>query len=288
MQIVMLNGGLGNQVFQYIFFRWLEVRSRERCIIDDSAFFGHDVMHGGYEMERVFSVCPQRLSERFPADVWDMMIRKMNQGIPVCQQLLDAGMDLEMIYEPRSGEVKFSGQRTDFRADIMPISGLKDHYYFGYWIGTCWLREIGGIIESELRFPPLPAGYNEKIGQMICTSHNPVAIHIRRGDMVQLAGMTSEPEYYRQRISWLERKGIDHYFLFSDDLDWCRAHAEVLGLSSISDRLTVVEGNQGQFAYVDMQLMSLCHHRLSDRSSFSLLAGILCRWPDKVEINHWQ
>ena len=35
MQIVMLNGGLGNQIFQYIFFRWLEVRSGEQCVIDD-------------------------------------------------------------------------------------------------------------------------------------------------------------------------------------------------------------------------------------------------------------
>lgn len=287
MQIVMLNGGLGNQVFQYIFFRWLEVRSRERCIIDDSAFFGHDVMHSGYELERVFSVCPQRLSERFPADVWDMMIRKMNQGIPVCQQLLDAGMDLELIYEPGSDDVEFSGKRTEFRMDRVPFPGSQDYYYFGYWLGIYLLREMAGIIERELRFRPLPAGYNEKIGQLISASQNPVAIHIRRGDMAQWAGMTSEPEYYRQRISWLERIGIDHYFLFSDDLDWCRAHAEALGLSSIWDRLTVVEGNDGEFAYVDMQLMSLCHHRLSDRSSFSLLAGILCRWPDKIEINSW-
>ena len=29
-----MNGGLGNQIFQYVFFRWLEVETGESCIID--------------------------------------------------------------------------------------------------------------------------------------------------------------------------------------------------------------------------------------------------------------
>lgn len=288
MQLVMLNGGLGNQIFQYIFFRWLEVRSGEPCVIDDSAFFGNHVEHGGYEMERVFSVYPKRLSSYFDSGTWAMMIAKMEQGIPVYQQLADVGMELVMRYQPGSGKVDFSGRKMDFVAGMAPVSSSRDQYYYGYWIGSYWLGQIGGLIGSELRFPPLPAGYDAAMGQAILECRNPAAIHIRRGDMVKYPGRTAEPEYFRQRIDWMDQHlGIDHYFLFSDDLDWCREHAEALGLSAASDRLTVVEGNHGKEAYIDMQMMSMCHHRLSDKSSFSLVAGMLCRYPSKTDINRW-
>ena len=288
MQIVMLNGGLGNQIFQYIFFRWLEVRSGEQCVIDDSAFFGQHVEHGGYELERVFSVYPKRLSSYFDSEIWAMMIDKMEQGTPVYQQLADVGMDLVMLYQPGSGKVEFSGRRMDFTAGMAPVSSPRDHYYYGYWIDMYWLGQIGGLIASELRFPPLPAGYDAAMGQAICACRNPAAIHIRRGDMVKYTGRTAEPEYFRQRIDWMDKNlAIDHYFLFSDDLDWCRAHDDALGLSNLRERLTAVEGNCGEYAYVDMQLMSLCHHRLSDVSSFSLVAGMLCRYPLKQDINRW-
>lgn len=39
----MLNGGLGNQLFQYIFARYIEKNSADNCIIDDSAFWGNNV-----------------------------------------------------------------------------------------------------------------------------------------------------------------------------------------------------------------------------------------------------
>ena len=43
MQSIMLNGGLGNQLFQYIFARYIEKNSADNCIIDDSAFWGNNV-----------------------------------------------------------------------------------------------------------------------------------------------------------------------------------------------------------------------------------------------------
>ena len=47
MWIVMLNGGLGNQMFQYIFALYL-AQNGARVVIDDAAFFGTDVAHGGF------------------------------------------------------------------------------------------------------------------------------------------------------------------------------------------------------------------------------------------------
>lgn len=54
MKIVMCNGGLGNQTFQYIFARYLELKSGESVWVDDSSFCMPKVVHNGLELQRVF------------------------------------------------------------------------------------------------------------------------------------------------------------------------------------------------------------------------------------------
>ena len=79
----------------------------------------------------------------------------------------------------------------------------------------------------------------------------------------------------------------EHYYLFSDDIAWCMENMEELGLAGVRNRLVVVEGNQGEQSYVDMQLMSLCMHRLIPRSSFSVAANMFCRRPEKLNMIAW-
>jgi len=75
MRIAFMNGGLGNQVFQYIFVRYLEESTKTRVLVDDS-YFHMNKMHNGYEMEYVFPdmTKPLFLSEFFGADVWRHVI----------------------------------------------------------------------------------------------------------------------------------------------------------------------------------------------------------------------
>ena len=63
MRIQLINGGLGNQVFQYIFMRFAERYSPgEVWYLDDSAFFlGRQ--HNGYELEKVFGIKANLLSD---------------------------------------------------------------------------------------------------------------------------------------------------------------------------------------------------------------------------------
>lgn len=120
------------------------------------------------------------------------------------------------------------------------------------------------------------------MAEEIHAAENATAIHVRRGDMAAL-GRSHPPEYFRKAIEDLTRLiHIQRFFLFSDDLAYCMEHAEELGLTGIHDRLTVVDGNRGREAYVDMQLMSLCRFRIADHSSFSQLAGTLCRVPGNL------
>ncbi len=55
MRIQYLNGGLANQTFQYIFYRYAQLRAPEYgpWYLDDS-FFWVKKQHNGYELEKVY------------------------------------------------------------------------------------------------------------------------------------------------------------------------------------------------------------------------------------------
>lgn len=286
MWIVMLNGGLGNQMFQYIFALYL-AQHGARVVVDDSAFFGAHVEHKGFEVPLFFpsGVLP-RLSEHFSPDVWKEMVDRKDRGVPIPEQLREGGLLLRCIRQEEAEPFLFMGETIPVVCrDTECILGLPQEqvlYFAGYWIDPLYYKEIQDSFLSIFSFPAFPKSTQAQIAQEIRATENATAIHVRRGDMAQL-GRSNSPEYFRKAIKELDQLArIEHFFLFSDDLDYCMKHAEELGLAEIYSRLTAVTGNDGAEAYVDMQLMSLCRFRIADRSSFSQLAGVLCRVPGNL------
>ncbi|MBU1173607.1 MAG: alpha-1,2-fucosyltransferase [Proteobacteria bacterium] len=94
---------------------------------------------------------------------------------------------------------------------------------------------------------------------------NTVSIHVRRGDYVYdpYIGAFIPPQpmdYYNRALAFIESKAkIDYILLFSDDIGWCKANFR-------DTRIIFIEG---QADYLDMYLMSKCHHNIIANSSFS-------------------
>lgn len=286
MWIVMLNGGLGNQMFQYIFALYL-AQHGARVVIDDSAFFGAHVEHKGFEVPLFFpqGILP-RLSAHFSSDVWDEMVARKECGMSIPEQLREGGLSIIYVRQDAGDCPDFWGNTTEVNvadhARILSFSRTQMIYFAGYWMDFGYFTEIQKSFWECFRFPPFSSEKQVRTAREISSMENAVALHVRRGDMAAL-GCSNPPEYFRRAIGELERlASIDHYFLFSDDLAYCLEHADELGLTAIRSRLTVVDGNRGREAYVDMQLMSLCRFRIADRSSFSQLAGVLCRVPGNL------
>lgn len=274
MKIVLCNGGLGNQTFQYIFSRYVELEGGEPCYLDNAAFFGGNVSHNGFELTKVFpNAVPRLLSRCFTEDVWQYMLA---QG-GIAQQLRNVGEDYAMVAE--TGDFQFDGNvipvpSNQFSPWIAHARG--NIYYHGYWINRDWLKgRHWEVLRSELQFAPLTDDRNKRYEEEIQRT-NSVALHIRRGDFVKL-GWNASVESYRNAVEALHDR-IDgaHFFIFSDDLTWCRENLEGLGLQS--GDATFVEGNTGGRNYLDMQLMSYCKNMaLVSASSFSYLAALLNR-----------
>ena len=89
MRLVRMNGGLGNQLFQYIFTRYIEEKTGIECIIDDTELFyfteetRNNPAYNGYQIERIFGINHKRLSNSLDKDVFDEIVRLSNDPLKV-------------------------------------------------------------------------------------------------------------------------------------------------------------------------------------------------------------
>ncbi len=280
MKIQYLNGGLANQVFQYIFVRYAELQhpKEEPWFFDDSFFFVNHV-HNGYELERVFGLKLNLLSRSFEPKLWEELIRNKRNGVSIPQSFLNLGFPMIMITEfenykehnPFLGEI-YRVPGNTFIPEITKLN-LEYIYYHGYWLHRGWFDACKDRIKKELVFPPMEDSVNLEYMERIQQTES-VAVHIRRGDYVQI-GWSSRKEYYYNAI----REIVTEYpnaelFIFSDDITWCRANAKELGFR-MARNTTYVEGNVAGKNYIDLQLMSNCRLMVVGKSAFSYLAMLL-------------
>lgn len=280
MHIQFLNGGLANQVFQYIFVRYAEnyLNNGERWFLDDSFFFVNNV-HNGYELKKVFGIEANLLSNYFDADVWNLMIKnKRENNISIPQQLKNYGMEIDMLTEsPTAFEMNpFDGliyiiECNKFHPQITKLPG--NVYYHGYWVNNNWLNGYKDIIKNELKFPEITEKNNIDYSNMIKNT-NSTCVHVRRGDYINL-GWILEKDLYKNSIKTVLNIESDiTLFVFSDDIEYCKQNADELGFL-LPQKTIFIEGNKGENAYRDMQLMSMCRNTIVSNSAFSYLASLL-------------
>ncbi len=280
MKIQYFNGGLANQVFQYIFYRYgqLATSNRDVWLLDDSFFFFKNE-HNGYELEKVFGLKPNLLSRQFAPEAWNLFVENRKNGIGTAQTMLNMGFPVQMIAEavnykkdnPFHGTVH-AIPCNDYYPEIVHFPG-EVIYYFGYWINKNWLNEYKEQILSELAFPPILDEANLAYAAQIKSTLS-VGIHIRRGDFLK-HGWEMSPEYYHQNCETVITAYPEStFFVFSDDIPWCRENADVLGLSLAKD-VVFIEGNMQGANYIDLQLMTMCKGLIMSNSSFSYLAALM-------------
>lgn len=268
MNIVRISAGLGNQMFQYAFYRAL--RSNMPATKMDVSEFKYRKHHNGYELEKIFNIVPEYASEKEAnqlADLsknWFSQFRRKTLGI----KLKTKGT---LIDEGKTG--------TYYHPELLTIDNA---YFQGFWQTEKYFAGIESQIRNEFTFKIPLDKQNREIADLIASS-NAVSIHIRRGDYMKerrlhTTGSVCSLDYYRQAIDNISSK-IENpsWFVFSDDISWVK---ENLKLSQAH----YVDINTAENSYRDMQLMSLCHHNIIANSSFSWWGAYLNNHSDKIVI----
>jgi len=270
--IIYMNGGLGNQMFQFFFYTWLKNRVNAPVIIDDTYFFVENV-HNGLEIENLFGYKLVKLSEILPKPVFSDVLKRRMANEAVAEQLYKVGYPISLICEYDNAP-KFSGAVSWLSGySLYNVKNRGMLYYHMYNLNGHYLRDLQK--NGEFPINPFPGELNEantKYAEQMRLTES-VALHVRRGDFVTL-GWAIEDTTYNQAVKMMNQEVADPvYFIFSDDLDYCKGHLPEFGLEN--NEVVFVEGNVAPNNYRDLQLMTMCKHRIVNNSSFCYLAALL-------------
>lgn len=266
MKILYLQHGLGNQIFQYAYIKYLESKGHAPICIDSSAPSLR--RHHGIEIKDVFPLL-KRSSRFVPYTIG----RPLHIACDILKRV--TGIALE------------SNSEEDSETDAQRNNIL---WLRGYWQDSCYVEAIESDLRRDLRFADFDANdnLNRSLAQQITGSAdapavNSVGLHIRRGDYLSVefrdgfSGICTD-QYYRKAIDHIQ-SNIENplFFVFSDDIEWAKDN---LGI----DNAVYISHNCGRSSFRDMQLMSLCQHNIIANSSFSWWGAWLNSNPDKIVV----
>lgn len=263
MKTVRIIGGLGNQMFQYALIVGLQESFKEDVYADISGFKKYN-LHNGLEIESIFGVKLQIIN-KCPLLARKLTLsRYINKFLPfLCR--------------------RYQFEYPDFRYIEGIYQNKEKEYYAGYWHHHRYLESFRDDLCQIYHFPPFE-DQNNKMISIQMRRENSVGIHVRRGDYLdekQYQGICTL-DYYKKAIEIVHREfGNVSFYVFSNDVAWCRANLSDLFADS---KATYIDWNKGKDSYRDMQLMTFCRGLIIANSSFSWWGAFLNMAEDRLVI----
>ncbi|WP_128545530.1 alpha-1,2-fucosyltransferase [Larkinella soli] len=268
MIIVELMGGLGNQMFQYAAGRHLALLNQTELALDI-----YYLLDRGPRLDKHF------VYRNFDLDIFGIetpaippeISLKYGRCAPLGRQILNRFRS--------PGPYRYTAERH-FHFDPALLRKRGPLYLSGYWQSPRYFEAIGAVIRDDFRFSdPLPGASRLLLAQIQET--NSVCLNVRRADFVtNPVHGTFGNDYYRKAEALLLKKVENpHFFVFSDDLDWCRTHL------ALRSPVTLVDHRHAgsKFRHY-LFLMSCCRHFIIPNSTFAWWAAWLSRHEEKVVI----
>lgn len=269
MIIVRLNGGMGNQMFQYAVGRALSVKNN---------------LPLGLDLTFLLDRTPiQNFTFRnYDLDIFNIQASVVQrEDIPFLYRKYSLGIFMRYIDYLRRKLINTPGKekkRCYFDPTIM-TSG-PNIYLEGWWQSYKYFIGIEDTIRKDFTLKnPLPL--NIKNLMEIIKKENSLCIHVRRGDYI---GNTNHEvvgkEYYNAGIEKIKSlRKIDKIYVFSDDIKWCEEN-----IKFEFPTMFVGEKYAGEKGEGHLFLMKSCKNFLIPNSSFSWWAAWLSNSKDKIVV----
>lgn len=264
MVTVFLRGGLGNQMFQYAVGLNLAKKNNTRLTLD--TVFLSDRFPRKEFAYRTYDLGVFKLDPRVGSG--NTLLSKVASALPIPGVWL--ALDLAFI---RMRDVfdmqKLIKEKNEHEFDpAIPAVGVSA-LLWGRWQNEKYFKDIAGDVRRafELRVPL--AGEAARIAEEIART-NSISIHVRRGDYAAFKSVETlhgktDLHYYDRAVAYVAaRVKKPHFFVFSDDVQWCKENLK------LSFPMTFVERSAaGPHDASHMELMSLCKHNIITNSTFS-------------------
>lgn len=266
MILVELNGGIGNQMFQYAAAKSLALYHKTILKLDISP--GPD------------KSMPQELKPR-PFDLHYFNLPDQVANTSDVESFITTSA-LDKIKEKTKPNHKRRVYREPFfHYDSNFYNAEANVYLKGLWQSEKYFNPFKENIRSTFEFKNDTVKTFQDFTSRL-KEENSVSIHIRRGDYLakvslEVLGLITL-EHYQNAIKLINSKmpGSSFYF-FSDDIQWVKENFKI-------PNATYVSGDISKNHLEDLYLMSQCKHNIIANSSFSWWGAWLNNNPDKIVI----
>ncbi len=300
-----LGNGFNDQLRFYIFGQKMEEISGGTVFYDDIYSFYYGNHYGGNQVKKVTtkSIEEKLLSNLFSTKLLEFFCEKFKtlklgvQGVPVI--LHDNGLNDMVVCALENRAKNYLPMIIMSHPSVQcDLNLLRDFNRRGitYYDVHANPEELLNLktdkVSDYVSFPQFTDRMNMKIEQAMLSS-DAVVIHVRRGDYIaSIMGNDkvndasfADYSFFSEAIKKLLK--IDDYpnkkyFVFSDDIPWCKENVSKLGLTLVDEKdIYYIDHNKGVDSYRDMQLMMKGKIMLISHSGFARTAVLLS---DRCEV----
>lgn len=263
---VFLRGGLGNQLFQYALGFHLARKNNTELMLDTT--FLNDTFPRRQFTYRTFDL------DVFTAEYKTTVFSKISKHYPIPGVWL--GIDIACAaIQGMVGSTKLVIEKNEKIFDERIVQSPANTTLWGRWQHEWYFRDSADELRKQLQFRDPIVGEAQRVQEEIMRA-NAVGVHIRRGDYVATEKMKkivgdTNLAYYEKATKYIQEQVKDpHFFIFSDDSEWCKKNIHINAPVTILDQRTA--GPKNAF---HLHLMALCKHMIIANSTFSWWGGWL-------------
>ena len=268
MIIIRLKGGMGNQIFQYAFGRKLAQSIGTDLVMDLSSLLdrskGKDFVYRDYDLT-AFNVKEQFLTQ--PQLLRTFYRSKSSLVTKVIRKRLNNGRRFV--------------REAHFHYQPSLLQEASDNtIYEGWFQSPRYFEGIEAELRQELTFKHTLLAQSQALLQRI-QSTNSVCLNVRRTDFLKVSNLnTTNLDYFLRAAEEIaSRVSNPEFFVFSDDVEWCRENIK------LAYPVQVVDHSHKGIKFTNyMQLMSACQHFIIPNSSYAWWAVWLNEQPNKIVI----
>lgn len=257
MIIVKLCGGMGNQLFQYAFGRYLSIKYNTALKIDLSFLKRRD------------------MGPNFMYRNYDLDLFNVQEDFNITQSDINNSLKAN---EPWGA---FEYQEILIK-EIGKVISSKNVIIEGYWQTEKYFKDVEEQIRKDFTFRNLIENSDDRTKLMLedIKKSNSIMVNIRRTDYLNTNFHGVMGTEYIDKASKIIESKIENpkYFVFSDDIKWCEDNIK------LNNMVIVDHSYKGdRFGYY-LQLMKNCKHFIIPNSSFAWWSAWLNEDKDKIVI----
>ncbi len=251
MIITKIQGGLGNQLFQYALGRNLALKNNTELKLDISFY--------DRQKKRTYLLNNFNTAENILSKEESVYFKKIQKKYSPSWFLNTINNKIFFLKENPN-------KYFQFNPCIINNNIQKDIYLEGYWQNEKYFVEIRELLLKEFTLKSTGGLSENSIFKKIKNT-NSISVHFRRGDyLTEKKYYIPTLDYYKKAVSIMINNignADTHFFIFSDDIEWVKKEFKL-------DHPTTYVDDSAQMNDCEQLIaMSNCKHNIITNSSFS-------------------